>query len=177
MKSLYFVAILPPEPILEEIKHFKEQIRDKYGSARALRSPAHITLIPPFHADTEQLEEVSGYLKKCAAATPEFALSLNGVGSFPPRVVFIKPDQSDKLESLQSKLISKGDLWSKYSKREFHPHMTIAFRDVTPEIYERIWTEYSELDYQREFTADKLTLLINGKDGWSVLREYFFEGR
>ncbi len=87
MKSLYFIAVLPPEPILTEIRQMKLDVRDRFGSARALRSPAHITLVPPFHADDSSLEQVHEVLAGVAKRTSSFVVELDGFDCFRPSTV------------------------------------------------------------------------------------------
>ena len=46
--SLYYIAIVVPEPLQSEITAFKTAIHQRFGAKSALKSPAHITLFPPF---------------------------------------------------------------------------------------------------------------------------------
>lgn len=52
--NLYFIALLPPAAVAEEITIFKHYIAQHYSSRRALRVMPHITLKAPFkQAETE----------------------------------------------------------------------------------------------------------------------------
>lgn len=46
--ALYFIALVLPSPLYEEVTRLKEYFRDRYNSKAALRSPPHITLHMPF---------------------------------------------------------------------------------------------------------------------------------
>ena len=47
-KQLYYIAIVCPPAVNEEILVFKHWMRDQFNCKAALKSPAHITLIPSF---------------------------------------------------------------------------------------------------------------------------------
>ncbi|MEZ4998345.1 MAG: hypothetical protein R2758_13095 [Bacteroidales bacterium] len=42
--ELYFVALIPPVELRNEIRTLKERMRSDHSAGHALRSPAHITL-------------------------------------------------------------------------------------------------------------------------------------
>ena len=51
---MYFMAIVAPEEVNGTILKWKELIKERFGCVVALRSPAHITLIPPFWLDEKK---------------------------------------------------------------------------------------------------------------------------
>ena len=51
-KTLYFIAILPPDSIQKEVTDFKNHFLVKYGVRQALKSPPHITLLNPYFEDS-----------------------------------------------------------------------------------------------------------------------------
>ena len=57
-KSLYFIAIIPPEKIRREIEELKKKISVAFNTKRALNSPPHITLIPPFRTELDNLNSL-----------------------------------------------------------------------------------------------------------------------
>ena len=172
MKSLYFIAILPPEPILSEIRHMKVYVKERFDSGRALRSPAHITLVPPFLADEQGLEKVHALLSDVANNASPFDVEIDGFDCFRPRVVFVNPKPNLALESLQRQLIGLSDQWKRYADKGFHAHITIAFRDLSPKAFEKAWAYFEGREFKRLFAADSISLLLNGQEGWSVIREY-----
>jgi 2'-5' RNA ligase len=53
MKKLYFIAIYPPQQIIDDIKVFKTDLALNYNNSKALKNDAHITLFPPFYRELE----------------------------------------------------------------------------------------------------------------------------
>ena len=54
MIQKYFIAIVPPEPLLFEIQEIKKTISQNYKTKGALRSPGHITVHMPFNWEEEK---------------------------------------------------------------------------------------------------------------------------
>jgi 2'-5' RNA ligase len=58
--------------------------------------------------------------------------------------------------------------------RPFHPHVTIAFRDLTKENFEQAWQHYSGKPFKESFAANSLSLLKLTGDGWIILKSFDF---
>jgi 2'-5' RNA ligase len=54
--SLYFIAIIPPQPVFEETWQLKNHFKEHYQSKASLNSPPHITLHMPFEWKVEKEE-------------------------------------------------------------------------------------------------------------------------
>lgn len=172
---LHFVAILPPEDILSEIKAFKMAAWEKFHSRRALNSPAHITLIPPFKLEKEKQEKFDQYLSAFVAAQSPFDLTLKDFNHFDDRVIFVDIMPNQSLNQLYQD-INAGipkELELKIPKyRGFNPHITVAFRDLSRDIFRPAWAYFSALEYACKFTAKQIVMLRhNGKD-WDIIRHY-----
>ena len=177
MSHLYFVALVPGEPVLSEVREMKMHCKDHYDSAHALRSPAHITLYPPFRADAETIAECSDALTSIAGQTAPFEIEINGIGCFKPRVIFAAPTLSAEMEALQAEIAKALNGITdpkKIDSRPFHPHMTIAFRDLTKANFHQAWDFFKKRNYRRHWNAVDLCILIHGDTGWSILRRFDF---
>src|SRR5882672_7021636 len=85
-RERYFVAIVPPTPLLEEINEMKFFVEANYDSRAALRSPPHITMHMPFEWKPAKEQELIRQLDRFASACEPVSIDLDGFGSFPPRV-------------------------------------------------------------------------------------------
>ena len=169
---LYFVAIVPPEPILSEVRELKEIARDKFNSSRALRSPAHITLVPPFKLADDRLEEMSASLSDAVKEINSFEIDLNGFDAFAPRVVFVKPELSDTLRSLHKGVAHAMRAYASPDTRRFHAHMTIAFKDLRKSMFPGAYEYFKAIEYRRTFAVKDVALLMHVGSEWQVLRRY-----
>src|SRR4051812_9636997 len=94
-QNLYFIAIIPPEPVYSEVKEFQHHIAKKYHSRGALKPPSHITLIPPFQQPPSKEIDLIKFIKNFAAARSKFELSVDGFGSFGVGVIYVAPENSE----------------------------------------------------------------------------------
>lgn len=172
MKSLYFLALIPPEPIVTEVKQFKLHVQERYQSSRALRSPAHITLVPPFHADDSLAKQVIHTVETFALRCDPFGIQLDGFGCFTQNVIFVKPLESEQLSLLRGRLLSALSPCGISASPKFHPHITIGFRDLTMSAFKRAWEDFATREYRRAFEVEAISLLLNGDDGWTVLQQF-----
>ena len=55
--QMYFVAIVLPSHLNEKLLAYKQLMLEKYNCKVALKSPAHITLVPPFWMEEEKEQQ------------------------------------------------------------------------------------------------------------------------
>ncbi len=165
----YFIAINIPEPLNTEIETIKRRISEKYGTRSVLKSPPHITIIPPFFWGNE--EELITLAK--GFSYPEFSLQLQGYGSFPLGVVYIDVVKNDPLNELHTQFTQYFyGAYPQLKKRplfSFHPHITVGNRDWKTEQFNECWKEMKDQKFENSFSFKKLSLLKNVNGLWKVL--------
>lgn len=174
---LYFIAVVPPDPIATAVKDIKEDIAERFSSKAALRSPAHITLHMPFRWPDRKLEKLRDAVSSLAETTPRFPVSLEGFDAFVPRVIFVKVEENPALEQLQNDLLrifrqELGIFNGNYKERPFHPHMTIAFRDLKPRNFKLAWDEYKNKPISFHFSCESITLLKHSGKEWQRFKTF-----
>jgi len=179
-KSLYFIALIPPEQTSRTLLGFKQEVAQKYLSKAALRSPPHVTLHMPFKLAAKNKVNLVNSLKKLCLQHEVFSITLNGFGAFPPRVIYVKVEHSDPLALLQKEL---GELMAKnmfihnqnYRNRPFNPHITIAFRDLNKQRFTEAWEYYGSQSIQIKFQVNSITLLKHDGKIWLPEISFPFE--
>ena len=177
VEKLYFVAIVPPSPIYEEAFEQKVYFKTKYNSKASLNSPPHITLHMPFKWVEKNEDEIVSHLTTFAHENSSVAIKLNGFSSFPPRVIFINVEITSELERLQKNLARyfkrQLNLFNaNYKEFPFHPHLTLAFRDLKKPNYQKAWEEFVSKNYQATFLASKIALLKHSGAVWEIFQEF-----
>ena len=177
VEKLYFVAIVPPSPIYEEAFEQKVYFKTKYNSKASLNSPPHITLHMPFKWVEKNEDEIVSHLTTFAHENSSVAIKLNGFSSFPPRVIFINVEITSELERLQKNLTRyfkrQLNLFNaNYKELPFHPHLTLAFRDLKKPNYQKAWEEFVSKNYQATFLASKIALLKHSGSVWEIFQEF-----
>ncbi len=180
-EELYFIAIIIEGTFGEEVTQIKQQFALKYNSKHALRSPPHITLHMPFKWRTDRIDFLSGKLSDFALSKGPFEVMLDGFGSFSPRVIYIMVKPSAELNQIQHelKMAARQDLKlvnSNYKDKAFHPHVTVAFRDLSKKNYNVAWDEYADLNINHTFLANSISLLKHNGKHWAVYEKFGFSG-
>lgn len=172
-RKLYFYAILPLEPHLSEMQKITEDISEKYQTRKALNSPPHITLIPPFWYYKEYQDDLKDIQASINQRSVTIPIEIDGFSTFPRKVLFIAVKKNPMLDELVQQLYEMLPDKVKSSIRMhpvFHPHITIAFKDISWSNFNKAIKEYLELKYQGNFTINTVSLLhhVNGK--WQTLK-------
>lgn len=155
---MYFIAIYPPQEIIDEVKIFKQDLALHYENSKALKNDAHITLCPPFSRELDLESDIHVAFQKIDTRISPFEIELNGFGSFAnPKnpVLFVYPENNDYLKELYLKVREKFN----FIKYNFNPHMTVGYRNLTYENFLRAWEVYKDKEYKTKFIVDKITLL------------------
>lgn len=178
MVQKYFIAIVPPEHLLSEIQEIKKSIFENYQTKGALRSPGHITLHMPFSFEETKEDKLINCLQAFQFNT-SFVISLKNYGCFEPRVIFINVEEQETLFELQKQLVRhvKQNLQifnQSDDMRGFHPHVTIAFRDLKKTNFCKVWEEYKTKVFTEDFPCHSIALLKHEKDQWHIYKEFNF---
>lgn len=175
----FFIALLPPQTVRQAANKIKHHFANAYNSRKALNSPPHITLQPPFDWSEENLPILEQNLKEFAATRSPIPITLSGFGAFAPRVIYINPLKTPELMALGKDLPDRlkttlgiGDRARPMRTIPFSPHLTIAFRDLTKTNFKRAWPEFKNKAFFAEFVISKLTLLIHHDKHWEIYREF-----
>lgn len=175
MEVLFFIAIVPPKEIADTVTAIKQDFADRFESVKALRVMPHITLKAPFRVFENDVDSLLEWFGKLKMESAPFEITLDGFGAFGNNespVIFVKPVVSAGLNEMQSALIEK--LSADFPKatashdRHFHPHMTIAYRDLKREHFEKAWPEYETKPFHATFMADSFHLLRHDGTKWNI---------
>lgn len=176
---LYFIAVLPNDEISTEVTDFKNYADTNFDSRHALRSPPHITVIPPFRAYYNEIEKISNTLADFSKNQANFNIDLSNFNKFGQSVIYIDVAENADLQALWKalSLLMETDfkIVNKFSGRPFVPHMTVAFRDLDPKIFPNAWNHFSNIDYERTFETHDLVLLINEDKKWQIVQRFPFQ--
>ena len=176
MQSLYFIALLPHRQLRDEITAFKNHMAAAYFSKAALTSPPHITLYPPFRIDVQNEISIVNSLITFAAKRQGFQITLNGFACFKPSVIFIKPEYNEQLNLIRSQLLvhlrSTAGLHDVQNDRPYHPHMTIATRDLKKSLFQVAWEEFKSKKFNATFDVNCIFLLKHNGKHWDIFGEY-----
>ncbi|ESA35406.1 2 -5 rna ligase [Leptolyngbya sp. Heron Island J] len=175
----FFIALVPPPKIQASVNEIKRYFKQHYASRKAFNSPPHITLQAPFEWPSDRgLDELIEGLKWFALKRGKIAIALRNFGAFPPKVIYVDVVQNPELMVLQKDLatfIENRYGIADHRYRNFCPHMTVAFRDLTKTAFHQAWPEFQQKTLTFNFTAQQLTLLRHDGQRWQTYQNYSFE--
>lgn len=174
----YFLALVLPEPLQNQVMSLKHYVKDHFESKAALRSPAHITLHMPFEWRPKKEELLLKTLQDFKFEQP-IRVELNNFNCFEPRVVYVDVAPSQPLCDLQKRLVmhvkqNLGLMNEAENSRGFHPHVTIAFRDLNKEKFRQAWSHFKTQKFVGHFTTSKFQLLKHSPGKWEVFEDFVF---
>lgn len=175
----YFIAIVPEGDVQVRATELKMRLKEKFNLKYALRSPAHVTLKMPFLWNEAKEDRLSDKLECFFKEQSAFSLRLRRIGNFADRVIFIKVEEKKELFELQRQLVdfckTELNLMQELSDYAYHPHMTVAFKDVK----KRMFSEYLEWLRTQGFSArtevNQVALLKREDGKWKAIRVFLLQ--
>jgi 2'-5' RNA ligase len=173
--NLYFFALIPPKEIYEAIEGFKNDFAARFASKRALKVMPHITIKTPFIIPVSEHEKLLNWFQKLPVQQTKFEIELKNFGAFAGNspVVFVHPVMNASLSTFQTEIIRSfknlfPHLVTDFDLK-FHPHMTIAYRDLSFEKFQDAWKEYRTKVYRAIFTVENIYLLQHDRKQWNII--------
>ncbi|MCO5229736.1 MAG: 2'-5' RNA ligase family protein [Chitinophagales bacterium] len=169
--QLYFIALLPEPEIERELYQFKIDLFEKYGYKVSLKSPAHITLIPPFSWSIQQAEEIRKIFLQYSVQSSSFDINIQGFDTFGDKVFYAKPICPQEIFDLQKDIFQyfKPYLSEKLQNQfHFRPHITIANRDIVSNELPQIIAEFNAKSYYRQTKVSEITMFRHDGSKWVI---------
>ncbi|HEX8504623.1 MAG TPA: 2'-5' RNA ligase family protein [Hymenobacter sp.] len=169
MKTLYLLAVLPPEPVFAETWALKQEVHQLTGSRNAVRLPPHITLLPPLRQCDDFEAKCAATLAAFAATRAGFAVGLDGFAWFGNRTLFVRVSEPVAIQSFHAALMDWCALHLpevKPENRPFTPHLTLATRDLPPAQVPELRQRFAARAYQASFVVSGLTLFRHDGQHW-----------
>lgn len=165
----HFIGVLVPEDLSLVLEDCRSYMRSRYGCISGQRTPLHVTIVPPFVLNpsysTEDLSEVlnSIFFK-------EFTAHVESFGSFGERTLYARVIEDKSWDELRNTVFhSVSRVFPdtlKKDHRAFHPHITIANRDIpNGALYEALM-RLNGVPLSEVFTVKKLTLFEFKNGRW-----------
>lgn len=171
--NMYFIALLAPGEINQQVLKWKNFFKERYECTVALKSTAHITIIPPFWMNEDLENDLLNSLREFSIAKTKFEITLQNFAAFPPKVIFIDVVKSKALDDLYRSftgfILTQNKLPIKKNDQTFHPHVTLATRDLYKQAFKEAWEIFSKKKYKALWIVNGISLLRHNKKNWDVI--------
>jgi len=178
MSGIYLLAILPPHELSLEIHQIRLLCSEKFGVLKALKPPVHISMYRPFRLDQDFEENFIGMIQSAIAEQEVFEQEIENFVAFDTHAIVLRallnPGIMNLYSIISAIMIEKGIDKHPADIFPFSPHLTIAYRDIKPEVFPLMWDEYNNTKFTASFKADHLSLLKHDGNQWLVIKNYPF---
>lgn len=178
MENLFLVCLIPPASIVEDIVEIRKAISSEFNVHESLKRPVHITLYNPVKI-TSKAEEQHFFdaLEQASYAEP-FTQTVKNFDAFAEHTFYIAVEQTVGIVNLEKEIrthLKPLKLSSKNDNFKFTPHLTLAFRDVTPTVFRQISTAFKDKKFKREFMVSGFSIYKHIDKKWQPYREISFK--
>lgn len=177
--NLYFTALVLPEELNVTVLRWKQYMFAQYGCKVGSKSLAHITILAPFWMEEQIEDQLLLATDEISKTTPQFCITTNDFSAFRPRTIFIDVQHNSPLSHLKKAsddyLKQRTVFNAKIDNRLFHPHITIATRDIYKKIFYKAWNLFEPKPFREEWTAEGLSVLRHNKKAWDVIYTSLFK--
>lgn len=170
--NLYLVALLPPEPIRREVWALKQEVHQRTGSRNAINLPAHITLVPPLRQPPAFEAAAVAALRAFAATQSACLIGLENFAWFQRRTLYVHVSRPAAVQALHQALYA----WCATQlpavpapTRPFVPHVTLATRDLPPDMTAALYEEFRQRTYAASASWHELVLFRHDGRKWQPL--------
>ena len=171
--QMYFIALVLPEELNKKVVEYKNFMLEKFHCKVGLKSPAHITIVPPFWMEEEKEKALLHDIETISTGLIHFPVATNNFAAFRPRTIFIGVQPNEYLDQLKKVsddfFEQKQEYKLKIDRRPFHPHITIATRDLFKKAFHEAWPLFEHKKFEEEWTATGLSVLRHNKKNWDVI--------
>lgn len=180
MENLYFLALTLPGDINKKIIEIQEDIAARFDSRISLKVMPHITLKAPFKFPATVYPIVLDWFENLSIKVSPFNLELKDFGAFHNKnqpVIFIKPEPNVSLMNLQKEILSEfqrafPDISIMNLEIDFHPHLTVAYRDLKVDLFKKAWPEFQDKKFPETFEVYNFHLLKHDGKRWNIIRSF-----
>ncbi len=183
MENLYFLAITMPEEISKKIIEIQEDISTRFGGRASLKVMPHITLKAPFKFPAAAHAIVLDWFENLNLNVSGFDLELKDFGAFHNKnqpVIFINLEPNVTLMKLQKEILAEfrnafPEISIMNLEINFHPHVTVAYRDLTVESFREAWPEFQVKKFSETLEVYNFHLLKHDGKRWNIIRSFLLK--
>lgn len=176
----FIIITVPPAAVAEQIDRFRRTIAEVGDTWEALTYPPHVTLRTGTLVPHEDAQRYADRLVQHLAQIRSFPVETGALQQAtyqsdgdPRHFVGYDIDRSDSLMRLHRQLLEFRQ-WIKGEQREFQPHLTIAYHDLSAQAASRVkrWIAANPLDVPAGFRwrCDNVALYTRGATSWEPYR-------
>jgi len=174
----HFIGVLLPEDITLTLEDCRRYMREAYGCKSGHATPIHVTLVPPFQLPDEYSTEdlARGIEDDVLPKGLGFTGHIDNFDAFGDRTLFAKVVKDEKWTALRdavySAVVMAAPGCTKKDSRPFHPHISVANRDIPAGVMTDALQVMNELNLAEDFPVDNITIFERQNGKWVSAVEF-----
>jgi 2'-5' RNA ligase len=173
---LHLWAVVPPPDLEQQIDAIRKEFSANFNAVAALKPPVHITLYKPFSVPVPDVRKHIEKLRRWVGIQPSFHIELKNFGFFEQKspVAFIDVVANAELSDLNTGIASETKKLfglEDRSRQQFHPHFTIGYKDISPEVFPEVKRAYNRRPFHAGFDVKHLALFRHNGKKWELQHE------
>ncbi len=97
---------------------------------------------------------------------------ITGFYHFSNRVIMLEVSKTKALEVLFTDIMLTASEVIDQSYTKFVPHITIANRDLSPEVFDKAYEYFSHIPYSRNFICDEVAIFTFEDGKWCEVKRF-----
>jgi 2'-5' RNA ligase len=123
--------------------------------------------------NSELEDDLLNSINEFSAEENYFHIQLKNFSNFKPRVIYVDVSTNELLPELKNKLtnflLGKNKFPFATDDHPFHPHVTIATRDLYKKAFYEAWDHFKDKHYEEDWLVNGVSLLRHNKKNWDVI--------
>lgn len=160
-----FLACLLEEEWAARIRLLQEEMCALFGICRSLKSPPHITLVPPFWIGEDQVPEL------CQTAAiysySDLRMVAHHIDRFDDRVIYLRVAENEELLYLRNDLLRELIAKSYKVRRTvvYTPHVTLGHK-ISKSVFSEAWSHFKNVRITGEVLCHGPIVLVHHNGKW-----------
>lgn len=166
------IALIPPSEIKEVVNNFKSLAQTKFGDNLQYKSPEHITLIPPFRVNNDELslitKKITNLIKKNYRPIETI---ITGFYHYNNKTIILEINKNKHLEFLFNELMHITSTVTLESNYRFNPYIPIAKSCEDADLFLKASEYFGHLSYSKGFISNSIGIFNYVDDSWQLNKE------
>lgn len=172
-RQTHFIGVLLPDDLTRSVEECRRYMNWTYGCRSGHATPVHVTLVPPFALPRDYTtEDVVEALLRGVPQDFSFSARTENFGAFGNRTLFAAvrpaPEWNRLKSAAETTLRSAFPGCLRKDPRPFHPHITVANRDIPPGASTAALRVLNGKKFEEDFPVDNMTVFVCKGGGWEA---------
>ena len=172
-RQTHFIGVLLPDDLTCVVEECRRYMNRTYGCRSGHATPVHVTLVPPFALPREYT--AADVVEALLRGVPQdfgFIAHTENFDAFGDRTLFAavvsSPGWNRLKNAAETTLRGAFPGCLRKDPRPFHPHITVANRDIPPGASTAALRVLNEKNLSADFSVDNVTVFVRKGGVWEI---------